>query len=45
VTPSGRHVFVGHGNSDFISQIDTATNRVVRTIPVGGKPIVVTAAP
>lgn len=38
VTPSGRHVFVANYGADSIMQIDTATNKVVRTIVVGKKP-------
>jgi len=45
VTPSGRHVFAANANSDFISQIDTATNRVVRTIRVGGNVMTLALVP
>ena len=36
VTKSGRHIFVAHYDSTFVSQIDTATNKVIRNISVGG---------
>ena len=36
LTRSGRHIFVAHYDSTFVSQIDTATNKVIRNIPVGG---------
>jgi YVTN family beta-propeller protein len=32
VTPSGRHVFVTNVQSNSISQINTTTNMVIRTI-------------
>jgi len=35
ITPSGRHLFVTNYNSDFVSQIDTGTNQVIRNIPIG----------
>ncbi len=38
VTPSGRHLFVANYGADTITQIDTATNKVVRNIIVGKKP-------
>jgi YVTN family beta-propeller protein len=34
VTPTGRHVFVTNVGSNSISQIDTATNTVLRTLPL-----------
>ena len=39
VSPSGRHVFVVNSSTGgSIMQISTATNTVVRTIPVGDFP-------
>ena len=38
VTPTGRHVFAANFGADTITQIDTTTNAVVRTITVGPKP-------
>lgn len=38
VTPTGRHVFVANYGADTITQIDTNTNAVVRTITVGKNP-------
>ena len=35
VTPTGRHVFVTNRGSDFISQIDARTNKLIRNIQVG----------
>ena len=40
VTPDGRKVFVTNINSNNVSVIDTASNTVVDTIPVGRSPIV-----
>lgn len=37
VTPTGRHVFVNNVLSNSISQIDTKTNKVLRTIALKGK--------
>ena len=39
VTPSGRHLFVANNGADTIMQIDTATNKLVRTITVGKSPL------
>ena len=36
VTPSGRHVFVINTTDTIISQIDTATNTVIRSIKIPG---------
>lgn len=36
ITPSGRHLFVTNYDSNFMTQIDTSTNQVIRNIPVGG---------
>jgi YVTN family beta-propeller protein len=35
VTPTGRHVFVTNRGSDYISQIDARTNKLIRNIQVG----------
>lgn len=35
VSPRGRHVFVTHPDANYLTQIDTRTNTVVRTITVG----------
>lgn len=35
VSNSGRHVFVTNHDSDFISQVDARTNKLIRNIPVG----------
>jgi YVTN family beta-propeller protein len=42
--PAGR-LFVANSGSDTVSVIDTATNTVVATIPVGDRPTGVAAAP
>jgi YVTN family beta-propeller protein len=36
VTPNGRHVFVINSTDTVISQIDTGTNTVIRSIKIRG---------
>jgi YVTN family beta-propeller protein len=38
VTPDGNHVYVTNAASDTVSVIDTATKKVVATVPVGENP-------
>ncbi len=38
LTPSGNHLMVANFGGDSVSQIDTNTNKVVRTIRVGRRP-------
>jgi YVTN family beta-propeller protein len=38
VTPDGKRVFISNGKDGTVSAIDTATNTVVATIPVGKRP-------
>jgi YVTN family beta-propeller protein len=45
VSPNGREVWVGHIGDGGISVIDTATDKVVQTIAVGGIPIRVRFTP
>jgi YVTN family beta-propeller protein len=42
VTPSGHHLFVTNALSGTIMQIDTSTDKVLRTIPVGNHPLGIT---
>ncbi len=44
-TPDGRFLYVGHEVSNDVAVIDTATDRVVATIPVGKRPIDVVIKP
>ena len=37
ITPTGRHLFVTNALSNSITQINTATNRVMRSIPMPGR--------
>jgi len=39
VTPDGKKVYVANFDSDSVSVIDTATNKVTVTVPVGTNPI------
>jgi YVTN family beta-propeller protein len=39
VTPDGGRVYVANSNTDNVSVIDTATNTVAATLPVGNGPI------
>ena len=38
ITPNGRKLYVACGRSDDVSVIDTESNRVVATVPVGKLP-------
>jgi len=38
VHPNGAFVYVANGGSNTVSVIDTTTNAVVKTIPVGRAP-------
>ena len=38
LTPDGRHLFVSNWSSESVSVIDTATNKVIRTLHVGMNP-------
>jgi len=42
VTPSGRHLFVTNALSGTIMQIDTSTDKVLRTIQAGNHPLGIT---
>ena len=44
-TPDGRFLYVGHEVSNDVAVIDTATDQVVATIPVGKRPIDVVIKP
>jgi len=45
VNPTGSRLYVANTLSNTVSVIDTATNGVVATIPVGDAPIGVAVAP
>ena len=46
VTPDGKHAYVTNGSSDnTVSVIDTASNTVVATVPVGNGPMGVAVTP
>jgi YVTN family beta-propeller protein len=38
VHPNGREVYVSNGGDGNVSVIDTASNKIVATIPVGQRP-------
>ena len=38
VRPDGKRVFISNGKDGTISVIDTASNKVVATVPVGKRP-------
>lgn len=44
-TPDGRFLYVGHEVSNDVAVVDTATDQVVATIPVGKRPIDVVLKP
>ncbi len=44
-TPDGRFLYVGHEISNDVAVVDTATDAVVATIPVGKRPIDVVVKP
>ncbi len=44
-TPDGRHLYVGHEISNDVAVVDTTTDTVVATIPVGKRPIDVVVKP
>ena len=45
VTPDGKHAYVTNIDSNNVSVIDTATNTVVATVPVGNNPCGVAVTP
>jgi YVTN family beta-propeller protein len=45
VTPDGKHAYVTNGGSNTVSVIDTASNTVVATVPVGKEPSSVAITP
>jgi YVTN family beta-propeller protein len=45
ITPDGKHAYVANQNSNDVSVIDTATNSVVATVPVGIQPLGVAVTP
>ena len=45
MTPDGAFVYVAGFNSNTVSVIDTATNTVTATVPVGGRPSGVAVTP
>jgi YVTN family beta-propeller protein len=44
-SPDGARVYVGNERSGMVSVIDTATNQVLRTIPVGNSPAGIAVSP
>jgi YVTN family beta-propeller protein len=45
VTPDGRHVYVTNVGSGTVSVLDTATNAISATLPVGASPTDVAISP
>ena len=45
VTPDGRKVYVGNRGLNSVSVINTATNTVIATVPVGAFPFGIAATP
>jgi YVTN family beta-propeller protein len=45
VTPDGKHVYVTNLSSNSVSVIDTASNTVAATVPVGSNPVGVGIVP
>jgi YVTN family beta-propeller protein len=45
ITPDGAFAYVANKDSNTVSVIDTATNTVVATVPVGSAPIGVAITP
>lgn len=45
VSPGGTRLYVVNANSDTVSVINTVTNTVIRTIPVGDNPSGVAVSP
>jgi YVTN family beta-propeller protein len=45
VAPGGRHTYVTNTGSNSVSVIDTTSNTVTATIPVGANPLCVAVAP